>query len=79
MFKKTKGRVGPGKRDGTSMRVLNRLVHWSDEGIEYEADQRHAEIIIQETGIERRKQERQNAQRTKQKGRQRGMRVEAVE
>ena len=33
------------------MRVLNRFVHWTEEGIEYEADQRHAEIIIQELGL----------------------------
>ena len=28
------------------VRVLNRVVSWNDIGIEYEADQRHAEIII---------------------------------
>jgi hypothetical protein len=33
------------------MRVLNRLVHWTDEGIAYEADQRHVEIIIRELGL----------------------------
>ena len=48
---KVKGRIGPGRKDGKAMRVLNRLVHWTNEGIEYEADQRHAEIIIQESGL----------------------------
>ena len=27
-----KGRIGPGKRNGKSTRVLNRLVHWTDAG-----------------------------------------------
>ena len=30
------------------MRVLNRTVRWTDSGITYEPDQRHAEIIIKE-------------------------------
>ena len=29
----------------------NRIVEWTDEGIRYEADQRHAEIIIRELGL----------------------------
>jgi len=48
---KVKGRVGPGISDDKSMRVLNRVIHWTPEGIEYEADQRHAEIIISELGL----------------------------
>ncbi len=45
---KVKWRIGPASGDDKSMRVLNRLVHWTSEGIEQEADQRHAELIIQE-------------------------------
>ena len=30
---KVKGRIGPGKRDEKSMRVLNRFIHWTEEGI----------------------------------------------
>jgi hypothetical protein len=37
-----KRRIGPASNDEKSMRVLNRLVHWTSEGIEYEADQIHA-------------------------------------
>ena len=48
---KVKGRLGPGKRDDKSMRVLNRFIHWTPSGIEYEADQRHAEIIVRELGL----------------------------
>ena len=33
------------------MRVLNRVVEWTPNGINYEADQRHAEIICQELGL----------------------------
>ena len=33
------------------MRILNRIVEWTPEGIRYEADQRHAEIIIKELGL----------------------------
>ena len=34
-----------------SARVLNRLISWLDDRIEYEADPRHAEIIISELGL----------------------------
>jgi hypothetical protein len=44
---KFKGRLGPEKEDDKSIRVLNRVVSWDEEGIKYEADQRHAEIIAQ--------------------------------
>ena len=33
------------------MRVLNRIVEWKEDGIHYEADQRHPEIICQELGF----------------------------
>ena len=33
------------------MRILNRLVEWTDDGIQYEADQRHAELVIKELGL----------------------------
>ncbi len=38
---KFKARLGPGEKD-RNVRVLNRLVEWSNEGITYEPDQRHA-------------------------------------
>ena len=31
-------------------RILNRIIRRTDEGWEYEADQRHADLIVQETG-----------------------------
>ena len=33
------------------MRILNRIVNWTPEGIEYESDQGHAEIIVKQMGI----------------------------
>ena len=33
-------------------RVLNRIIRWTAKGWEYEADQRHAELIIREMGME---------------------------
>ena len=38
-------RLGPGPEDDREARVLNRIVRWTDDGIEYEADPRHQEII----------------------------------
>ena len=48
---KVKGRLGPGKTDEKSIRVLNRTIHWTPSGIEYAVDQRHAEIIVRELGF----------------------------
>ena len=44
-------RSGPGKADGASMKVLSRKIHWTPVGIEYEADQRHAEMIVARLGL----------------------------
>merc|ERR1711884_491237 len=46
---------GPGKGHESSIRVLNRVLTWTAQGITYEADQRHADIIIQELGLEKAK------------------------
>ena len=44
--------LGPGSHHQKSIRVLNRVLEWKEEGISYEADQRHAEIVIRELGLE---------------------------
>ena len=43
-----------GRRRGLEkeVRVLNRIIRWTEEGWEYEADQRHGEIIVGETCAE---------------------------
>ena len=44
--------MGPGVNHDKSIRLLNRVITWGEDGIEYEADQRHAEIIIRDLGLE---------------------------
>ena len=46
-----RGRIGPEDKDDKSIRILNRVVEWNESGITYEADQRHAEIIMRELGL----------------------------
>ena len=48
---KVRGRLGPGEQDDKEIRILNRVVQWTEEGIWYEPDPRHAEIIFKELGI----------------------------
>jgi len=43
--------VGHDKKDDKEMKVLNRVIRATDEGWEYEGDQRHGEIIVRETGM----------------------------
>ena len=44
----------PGARDQEKQeaRILNRVVRWIPLGWEYEADQRHAELIVQAMGVD---------------------------
>ena len=39
-------RLGPAPTDDKEARVLNRIVRWIEDGLEYEADPRHAGLII---------------------------------
>ena len=48
---KLKASLGLEEKDDKYVRILNRVVEWDQEGITYEADQRHAEIIIREMGL----------------------------
>ena len=40
---KIRGRLGPEANDQKSVRILNRIITWNKDRIQYEADQRHAE------------------------------------
>ena len=40
--------VGTGPGEETEVKVLNRIIRVTAEGWEYEADQRHAELIVDE-------------------------------
>ncbi len=47
---KFKGRLEKGKPG--AVRILNRIVTVTEKGLEHEADQRHAEILMREMGID---------------------------
>ena len=44
--------LGPDARQESEVRILNRIIRWTKDGLEYEPDQRHAEIAIRELGLE---------------------------
>ena len=43
---KVVGKLGPGEEDTQELRVLNRVLRWTEKGVTYEADPRHAEILV---------------------------------
>jgi hypothetical protein len=44
--------LGPEARHSQQIRVLNRIISWTAEGIVYEPDPRHAERVMAELGLE---------------------------
>ena len=44
-------RLGPGLEDHKEDTVLNRVVRWTPDGLEYEADPRQAERLVEECGL----------------------------
>jgi hypothetical protein len=44
--------LGPEKVCHQEVRILNRVVRWTQQGIEYEPDQRHAEMVVKDLGLE---------------------------
>ena len=44
--------LGPEKRHVQQVKILNRVVSWEDDGIVWEPDPRHAELIISQLGLE---------------------------
>ena len=44
--------LGPDTQDNQQVQILNRIVSWTPEGLEYEADPRHVELIVKELGLE---------------------------
>ena len=49
---KLRGVVGPDPGDMKEIRILNRLLRWTTEGIEYEADDKHVLTIVKGVGLE---------------------------
>ena len=46
------GMIGPEEHDAKSMKLLNRIVEWRDDGICLESDQRHTDIVVKELGLQ---------------------------
>ena len=46
--------LGPDVKNGEvqEIRLLNRILTWSDKGIVWEADPRHAELLIEQLGLQ---------------------------
>ena len=49
---KVGGKLGPGENDDKEATVLNRVIRWCEDSIEYEADPRQAEKLVYELGLE---------------------------
>ena len=45
-------RLGPGPNDHKEGRILNRIIRWTTDGLEYEADPRQVEKLIRELKLE---------------------------
>ena len=45
-------RLGPGPADDKEGRALNRVVRWTQDGLEYEADPRQIEKLVLDCGLE---------------------------
>ena len=50
---KVRGTLGPDPPDMKAITILNRIVGWTAEGIRYEADPRHVDLIIEELGLQK--------------------------
>eukprot|EP00973_Karenia_brevis_P054611 7590231-Karenia_brevis.AAC.1 len=44
--------VGGGAEEEKETRVLNRVIRWTPDGWQYEHDQRHSEMIVQELSLD---------------------------
>jgi histone deacetylase 1/2 len=44
-------RLGPGAKDDKESRMLNRVIRWTPEGIEYEADPRQTEQLVSDVSV----------------------------
>ena len=43
--------LGPDLHDMKAITILNRVVEWTDVGIQYEADPGHVDLIIEDLGL----------------------------
>ena len=47
-------RIGPAPADGKAVRILNRVLQWTDHGLEWEADRRRSELIVRHRNLDER-------------------------
>ena len=45
------GRLGPGDQDAKEILVLKRAIRWTEQGLEYEADPRQGERLLEVLGL----------------------------
>ena len=43
--------LGPDPEEEKEVKMLNRIIQWTDEGISYEPDPRHGEIMIEQLPV----------------------------
>eukprot|EP00973_Karenia_brevis_P014823 2023223-Karenia_brevis.AAC.1 len=48
---KVRAVLGPEEKDDKEVTILGRLIRWTDEGVEYEADPKHRSIILEYFGF----------------------------
>ena len=46
------GRLGPAPTDCKELTILNRVMRWTERGVEYEADPRQAERLLEGLGLD---------------------------
>ncbi len=44
--------MGPDQDKEKHVKILNRTLRWTPRGVEYEADSKHAKIIVKMCGVE---------------------------
>ena len=53
--------LGPEPGQDTEVKILSRVIRWTEEGLEYEADQRHADLLVKEMKAEKGKMQLHHA------------------
>ena len=48
---KVKARLGGGESDDKEVNILGRIIKWTEEGVEYQADPKHRQIVLEQLGL----------------------------
>ena len=51
-FKIQASQIGPDAKDDKELKVLNRIIRYTNKGIEMEADLRHVALIVKQLGLD---------------------------